>query len=53
MSWHTSTVKVPSTIGNAQARSLALRGARTPWFSAKAVARRKASEVQRRKSRWS
>jgi hypothetical protein len=45
--------KVPSTISDAQARSLALRAAKSPWFTPKATARRKASEVQRRKSRWS
>lgn len=54
MGLFTSTPKVPSTITDQQMRDLQRRGGRaSDWFSRQAIARRKASEAQRAKSRWS
>jgi len=45
--------KVPNTISDKKRAELNRRAQREPLFSKKAVDRRKASEVQRGKSRWS
>lgn len=45
--------KVPNTVSDKERARLNKRANREPLFSKKAVARRKASEVQRRQSRWS
>ena len=54
MGLFSSTPKVPNTITDKQMRDLQRRGGKANnWFSNQAVARRKASELQRSKSRWS
>jgi hypothetical protein len=48
--------KVPVTITDAQMAGLrrrAMRGPDAQWFTGRAISRRKASDLQRRKSRWS
>ena len=45
--------KVPNTISDRKRAELNRRAAKQSWFDKKAVDRRKASEVQRQKSRWS
>ena len=45
--------KVPNTVSDKKRAELNRRAAREPMFSKKAVAQRKASEAQRKKSRWS
>ena len=45
--------KVPNTISDKERARLNRRAARAQWFSKKAIERRKASENQRKKSRWS
>ena len=48
-----SSGKVPNTVSDAKRAELNRRAQREQLFSKKAVARRKAAEVQRKKSRWS
>jgi len=51
MPW--SKPKVPNTVSDAKRADLNRRAAKESWTSKKAVDRRKASEVQCKKSRWS
>ena len=48
-----SNGKVPNTVSDRQRAQLNRRAAKESWTSKKAVDRRKAAEVQRKKSRWS
>ena len=51
MGWFGS--KVPNTVSDKKRAELNRRAQKEALCSKKAVARRKASEVQRKKSRWS
>ena len=45
-----SKPKVPNTVSDKQRAELNRRAAKQPWFSKKAIDRRKASEEQRKKA---
>ena len=51
MSW--GKPKVPNTVSDAQRAALNRRAQKESLFAKKAVERRKAAEVQRKRSRWS